>query len=48
MTKAFRMAEMVARMIVGEDVTSEYPRSFFITEQRMKKLRQSLCAKQKL
>lgn len=48
MIKAFRMAEMVARMIVGEDVTRIYPRSFFVTEQRMKKLKQSLRAKQKL
>ncbi|CAL5869936.1 uncharacterized protein PFLUO_LOCUS4169 [Penicillium psychrofluorescens] len=48
MIKAFRMAEMVARMIVGEDVTGEYPRSFLVTEQRMKKMKQSLCAKQNL
>ena len=42
MIKAFRMAEMVARMIVGEDVSQECPSSFLVTEERMKKLKQSL------
>lgn len=48
MIKAFRMAEMVARMIVGEDVSQECPTSFLVTEERMKKLKQSLSAKPSL
>lgn len=42
MTKAFRTAEMMALMILGEDVPEEYPRSMLVTPERVQLLRESL------
>lgn len=42
MIKAFRTAQMVARLILGEDVGDEYPRSILVTEGRIAALRRSL------
>ncbi|VUC22145.1 unnamed protein product, partial [Clonostachys rosea] len=42
MTKAFRSAEMLALMLLGEEVPAEYPRSMLVTEERIGKLRKSL------
>lgn len=36
MTKAFRAAEMVVLMILGEKVPGEYPRSMLLTEERLR------------
>ncbi|KAF4470562.1 FAD dependent oxidoreductase superfamily [Fusarium albosuccineum] len=38
MTKAFRAAEMVALLILGEKVLDEYPRSMYVTEERLRSL----------
>ncbi|KAF7561536.1 hypothetical protein G7046_g2604 [Stylonectria norvegica] len=42
MVKAFRTAEMVALMVLGEELSDEYPKSMLITEERLKTLRRSL------
>lgn len=42
MTKAFRSAEMLAYLILGEELPDEYPRSMMVTEERVLKLRKSL------
>ncbi|KAB2570633.1 Gamma-glutamylputrescine oxidoreductase [Lasiodiplodia theobromae] len=42
MVKAFRAAEMVAGMLLGEELADEYPRSMLITEGRLRRLRASL------
>jgi len=44
MTKAFRTAEMMAYLILGEAVPEEYPRSMMLTEERVRLLWKSLDA----
>ncbi|KAH6977183.1 FAD dependent oxidoreductase [Ilyonectria sp. MPI-CAGE-AT-0026] len=42
MVKAFRTGQMAALMIIGEELSQDYPRSMLITEERIKALRKSL------
>ncbi|KAM0268393.1 hypothetical protein ACHAQH_009998 [Verticillium albo-atrum] len=42
MVKAWRTGEMLSRMLMGEQVGDEYPRSMLVTDARMKALRASL------
>lgn len=42
MIKAFRAAEMVAGMVLGEELADEFPRSMLVTEERLRRLRAEL------
>ncbi|WZH50406.1 hypothetical protein QYS62_011650 [Fusarium acuminatum] len=43
MTKAFRTAEAIAIMILGEDLPRDYPRSLFLSERRLNRLEASVA-----
>ncbi|KAL2824868.1 FAD dependent oxidoreductase [Aspergillus cavernicola] len=45
MVRAFRSAQALACMILGERVPEEFPRSMFMTEERLKGLQRSVQAK---
>lgn len=42
MTKAFRTAEMISYLLLGEGRPQEYPRSILLDEERLRRLRKSV------